>query len=84
MMLIDCPWCGPRNSTEFHHHGPHAARPKVDAAAPEQWRRYLYHRPNPLGEVEETWYHVAGCRRFITVRRDTYTNENHPVEGDPR
>lgn len=81
MMLIDCPWCGPRNATEFHHHGPATARPSPDQADPTTWRRYLYQRPNPLGEVEETWYHSAGCRRFLTVRRNTLSNENRSVRG---
>ena len=81
MILIDCPWCGPRNSTEFHHHGPRTSRPSAEEADLATWRRYLYQRPNPLGEVEETWYHSAGCRRFFTLRRHTLSNENRSVRG---
>ncbi|RJN31928.1 sarcosine oxidase subunit delta [Nesterenkonia natronophila] len=84
MMQIPCPWCGPRNATEFRHHGPHAPRPDPATASAEEWRRYLYLRPNPYGPVEETWYHAAGCRRFVSVIRDTFTNATQWSEGGPR
>lgn len=74
MMQIRCPWCGPRNATEFHHHGPSSSRPQVSTATPEQWRRYLYVHENPFGEVTETWYHGSGCRRFFQLVRDTFKN----------
>ena len=37
--------------------------------------------PNPRGQVTETWYHRAGCRRYVVVERDTSTNE---VKGRPQ
>ena len=80
MMQIPCPWCGPRNVTEFRHHGPHSPRPEVETASVEQWHRYLYLQENPCGPVEERWYHSAGCRRFISITRDTYTNATQPGE----
>ena len=36
---------------------------------------YVYLRDNPCGPLEELWYHGAGCRSWITVRRDTHTHE---------
>jgi heterotetrameric sarcosine oxidase delta subunit len=30
---------------------------------------------NAEGVVTERWFHTAGCRRWITVQRDTRTNE---------
>jgi sarcosine oxidase subunit delta len=75
MIQLSCPWCGPRNVTEFRHHGEIVPRPDVVTATPAQWRRYLYFRRNANGWVDENWYHSAGCRRFIRVRRHTETNE---------
>ena len=30
---------------------------------------------NTEGVVTERWFHTAGCRRWITVQRETRTNE---------
>ena len=79
MILLPCPWCGPREATEFAHVGEVSARPDPGSATPAQWRRYLYLRANPRGWTTETWYHRMGCRRFITVERHTETNEVRPV-----
>ena len=32
-------------------------------------------RPNVAGVQTERWFHYAGCRRHLTVERDTRTNE---------
>ena len=48
-------------------------RPRPDAPAAE-WADYVYLRDNPCGPHDELWYHGAGCRSFITVRRDTRTH----------
>jgi sarcosine oxidase, subunit delta len=75
MMLVPCPWCGPRNVSEFAYGGEALRRPDVGTADPLEWRTYLYTRDNPCGWVRETWYHRFGCRRYITVERHTLTNE---------
>ena len=75
MMLLPCPWCGPRVATEFAHIGEVSARPDPGSATPAQWRGYLYLRANPCGWTSETWYHRMGCRRYIKVERHTETNE---------
>lgn len=75
MIRIPCPWCGPRNVGEFHHHGEVTQRPHTSAANETEWRRYLYFRKNSNGWVDETWYHTAGCRRFFQMSRNTTTNE---------
>ena len=75
MILLPCPWCGPRPATEFAHVGEVSARPDPAGATPAQWRAYLYLRANPCGWTSETWYHRMGCRRFIRVERHTETNE---------
>jgi heterotetrameric sarcosine oxidase delta subunit len=75
MILIPCPWCGPRNSQEFAYGGESKRRPDPTAATPAEWRAYLYLKINPTGWVSETWYHRSGCRRFLAVERHTVTNE---------
>jgi heterotetrameric sarcosine oxidase delta subunit len=39
MLIIPCPWCGPREQTEFAYGGEaHIVRPKdPDALSDEQW-----------------------------------------------
>lgn len=82
MMQIDCPWCGPRNATEFHHYGEIVPRPEKGSIAIEEWHDYLYFRENPQGRVNETWYHGTGCRRFFHLLRDTLTNRSSHLEGE--
>ncbi|CAN5163787.1 hypothetical protein BH20ACT5_BH20ACT5_05650 [soil metagenome] len=75
MFRIPCPHCGVRNRSEFRHLPERGARPDPRTATPEQWRGYLYDRTNAADWTTETWYHSAGCRRFVTVSRHTLTNE---------
>lgn len=82
MILLPCPWCGPRNVSEFAHLGEMTARPDPQAVTPAQWRDYLYFRANPRGWVTETWFHRAGCRRYVTVERDTASNAVRPSAAD--
>ena len=48
------------------------------ALAPEAWHDHVYLRDNPCGPHWEWWHHVAGCRRWIRVQRDT---ETHAILG---
>lgn len=77
MLLIPCPWCGPRDEAEFHYGGQaHLAHPEDPSAlTDEQWARYLFFRDNPKGPFAERWTHSAGCRRWFNAVRDTSTNE---------
>ena len=75
MIRIPCPFCGPRNSTEFAHVGEAGGRPDVTTVTRQEWRAYLYVHDNPLGWVRETWFHRAGCRRYLEAERHTDTNE---------
>ena len=79
MLLITCPHCGPRGSDEFTFRGEIALRPSPDTVTPEAWRAYLYSKENAAGDVEEEWFHVAGCRRFLLVERNTSTNRIRSV-----
>ncbi|MDX2812398.1 sarcosine oxidase subunit delta [Streptomyces sp. PA03-5A] len=76
MLLIPCPWCGPRDEAEFHYGGQaHLAYPRDPAAlTDEEWARHLFFRDNPKGPFAERWMHTAGCRRWFDAVRDTATN----------
>ncbi|MFC9503826.1 sarcosine oxidase subunit delta [Streptomyces sp. NPDC057002] len=77
MLLITCPWCGPRNETEYHYggqaHVPHPENP--GELTDEQWAAYVFYRDNPKGPFAERWMHGIGCRRWFNVLRDTATHE---------
>ena len=85
MLLIDCPWCGPRDETEFHYGGqahvaypadPHGAQPTrsgpttcSSACQPEG------------GDSPSAGAIPAGCRRWFNAVRDTVTHEFSPSTG---
>lgn len=76
MLIIHCPFCGPRPELEFAYGGQaHVARPlqpaDVDA---EQWTAFLYWRANTRGVHAERWRHARGCGRFFNALRDTTTD----------
>ncbi len=77
MLLIECPWCGPRDEAEFSHGGEaHIVRPDDPAALTDaEWGEYLFMRKNLRGPHSERWVHSAGCRRWFNVRRDTITDK---------
>ncbi|MBE8470452.1 sarcosine oxidase subunit alpha family protein [Streptomyces justiciae] len=77
MLLIPCPWCGPRDEAEFHYGGQaHVPYPETPSTlTDEEWARYLFFRDNPKGPFAERWSHAAGCRRWFNAIRDTSTNE---------
>ena len=75
VLLISCPHCGARDQTEFAYGGDASiVRPAPDAPL-EAWVAYVYLRDNLAGAHEEYWQHVAGCRRWFRIRRDTVTHE---------
>ncbi|MQA03212.1 MAG: sarcosine oxidase subunit delta [Streptosporangiales bacterium] len=80
MMLLRCPWCGPRNVTEFRYVGEKTSRPDPATTTPTQWRTYLYTRANVFGWTVETWYHSTGCRQHFSVERHTLSNRTRPVQ----
>lgn len=75
MLRIECPWCGPREETEFSYGGEaHIRRPEEpDALSDAEWADYLFYRKNTMGLFEEQWCHTHGCRRWFNVRRNTVT-----------
>ena len=75
MILIPCPWCGPRNQVEFTYGGDATVRRPPPDAPEAAWVDYVYFRDNPSGPLDELWYHGSGCRGWFHVLRDTRTHE---------
>ncbi|GAA1853493.1 sarcosine oxidase subunit delta [Asanoa iriomotensis] len=77
MLSVPCPWCGPRDETEFRYGGQaHVAYPADPAACSDaEWAGYLFMRDNPKGWFAERWFHSAGCRRWFNAVRHTVTYE---------
>jgi sarcosine oxidase subunit delta len=77
MLLINCPYCGPRAELEFSCGGEsHIARPAhPEALSDAEWADYLFMRKNPKGQHYERWNHARGCRRWFNAARDTVTHK---------
>jgi heterotetrameric sarcosine oxidase delta subunit len=77
MLLVPCPWCGPRPEVEFRYGGQAGVVYPDDpeAADDARWAEYLFMRDNPKGPFRERWAHTAGCRRWFEASRDTVTHE---------
>ena len=78
MLLIPCPWCGPRAETEFTYGADATPERPADDAALDAWNDYVFTRDNPRGPFRELWLHSQGCRRWIALTRDTLT---HAISG---
>ena len=81
-MRIPCPFCGERDLAEFSYLGD-AANRRPDLEAPnisDAFYEAVYLRDNPAGPHVELWYHAAGCRSWLRVRRDTRTHEIFGIE----
>lgn len=74
MLLIPCPYCGPRNELEFRHGGEaHVAR-DPQSADDAAWTAFLFTRSNTRGVLAERWRHTSGCGRFFNCVRDTVSD----------
>ena len=74
-MLIPCPYCGPRDASEFTYCGDATVtRPDDSDTRIDQWADYIYQRRNPAGDHQDYWHHTQGCRSVITVQRNTLTH----------
>lgn len=75
MLLIECPWCGPRAESEFTCGGEaDIARPlEPEKLSDREWGDYLFMRSNSRGVHREQWLHTQGCRRWFMATRDTVT-----------
>lgn len=71
MLWLRCPGCGERPVEEFSFGGELPTVPEriTDPAARDV--DYVWMLDNVEGVTMERWFHAAGCRRWMTVRRDT-------------
>jgi len=77
MLNIKCPYCGYRSQKEFAYGGDGTIiRPQLNQEiSDEKWDEFVYLRKSPKGKHIELWHHVAGCRQWFKVQRDTVTHE---------
>ena len=80
MIRINCPFCGPRDHSEFSYGGDASVvYPELDASA-DAWHDAVFMRENIRGVQSETWHHISGCRMWLVVERDTVTHEISSVK----
>lgn len=78
-MKIPCPLCGLRDRREFYYYGsPDYLSPVGQDADLDALDNQLFLRDNIAGEVQDLWYHEAGCTAWLKVTRNTVT---HAVLG---
>lgn len=73
-LQLPCPNCGRRPVEEFRY----GEIPSVPEEITDPEARDLdlgFMRTNPEGPVTERWFHEFGCRRWMTIRRDTRTDQ---------
>lgn len=73
-LRLDCPRCGSRPYTEFWFDSETRPLGQPGDSFEHDFER-VWMRPNVAGVQQERWFHYAGCRRHLTVERDTRTNE---------
>ena len=73
-LKIPCPHCGLRPVEEFlYGEIPKVPDTVVGDDARDVDRGFML--ANPEGVQTERWFHVYGCRRWLTLQRDTRTDE---------
>ncbi|APE44573.1 sarcosine oxidase subunit delta [Sulfitobacter alexandrii] len=84
MQRFTCPFCGPRDETEFHFAAeaakvrPEPAPEVTDAA----WADHLYGTDAPKGHAREVWVHLT-CGEFFVMTRNTVTRDVADTEALP-
>ena len=71
MLWLDCPRCGRRPLEEFTFGGERRRVTDCDTEPDESDFDEVWAFENPDGATTERWFHAHGCRRWLTVRRDT-------------
>ena len=77
MIIINCPYCGERDQSEFSNGGEaHVVRPENPQILTDKvWGEYVFYRSNPKGIFYERWVHTHGCRKWFNAVRNTSTDE---------
>ena len=73
-LQIECPNCGRRPLEEFLY-GEILVVPDSLTDADERDLDRGFMHENPEGPTTERWFHAFGCRRWLTLTRDTRTDE---------
>ena len=73
-LRIGCPHCGVRAVEEFIY-GEIPITPDTLTGDDERDVDRAFMHTNAEGIVTERWFHTAGCRRWLTIQRDTRTND---------
>ena len=74
MQVFPCPFCGPRNETEFHFVA-EAGKVRPDTTqeiSDADWAAYLHAQRNEKGKVREVWMHMT-CAELFILERDSVT-----------
>ncbi len=74
MLWITCPTCGRRPVEEYAFGGELRGVFEQITDPTERDVDYVWMYDNVEGVTVERWFHRAGCRRWLTLRRDTMTD----------
>jgi len=74
MLWIPCPTCGARPVEEYRFGGELPSVPERIVDADDRDVDYVWFYDNADGLTTERWFHIAGCRRWLTLRRDTHAD----------
>ncbi len=78
--MIPCPNCGLRGVEEYRFGGEFPTVPDSVTDAEARNVDYVWFFDNVNGRTKERWFHDAGCRRWLTLQRDTTTDT--PISDD--
>ena len=81
MFIINCPYCGERDQSEFSAGGEaHIVRPKQPTElSDDQWAEYLFMRKNIIKVQSERLNHAHECSKQFNMIRETSNDKNHAV-----
>jgi len=74
MLWITCPTCGERPVSEFRFGSELPRVPDRITDPAERNLDWVWMQDNVDGIATERWFHAAGCRRWLTLRRNTSTD----------
>jgi sarcosine oxidase subunit delta len=80
-LMIPCGNCGPRPVEEFRFGDEVVERPATPDPEGERLVDDAWMLTNAEGPNVERWFHAGGCRRWVTIKRDTRTDR--VLGGDP-
>ena len=74
MQIFPCPFCGPRDETEFHYVGEPKARPEpARPVSDDAWAELPLFQRQPQRRGREIWLHLD-LHGILRMTRDTATN----------